>query len=179
MQNNILQYIDINTFPKNSNLKVINLSNNKLSFNEEEESKLFLQDNSPLVNCGKLEKIDLSNNSITYIFGDWRILMPNLKVLNLSHNALQAIDFLADAFTHSIEIDVRHNKISIVNLSGAEAWAKMQNPKQGNDKRQKWLLDGNPLSCNCSSYDFLRYIERNIAPEVRYTPNEHPFFVCC
>lgn len=176
MQNNFLRHIDINTFQSTPNLKVINLANNKLSFLDNEG---YLEggprhhddfgDYSPLRHCLKLEKINLSNNSITDIFADWRLNMLRLNILNLSHNALQSLIFQSVVFipSQSREIDVRHNKISVIDLRGAESWATQNQNESKDNKRQKWLLEGNPLQCDCYNYHFLRYLEKQVSPEVR------------
>ena len=176
MSNNFLRHVDINTFQSTPNLKVINLANNKLSFLDNEG---YLEggprhhdafgDYSPLRHCLKLEKINLSNNSITDIFADWRLNMLRLSILNLSHNALQSLIFQSVVFipSQSREIDVRHNKISVIDLRGAESWATQNQNESKDNKRQKWLLEGNPLQCDCYNYHFLRYLEKQVAPEVR------------
>lgn len=171
LQNNALRTISVSTFPKGCSLKYINLANNRLSFSHDEQQVGQLSvfgSTSVLQNCGKLEKIDLSNNSISEIFLDWRLNLLHLRLLNLSHNALEMVTFDYDAFhqIHSPEIDVRYNKISIIDLERAEGYAEAQNVAQNQDKRQKWFIDGNPLSCNCSNYDFLRYVNKKVSPEL-------------
>lgn len=169
LQNNLLKVI----YPARSTkckVKRLNLANNKLTLFDEEGSRRHeplgdlgdFGEVSPLVNCKELEKIDLFNNSISSVFFDWRYDMRHLISVNLSHNAFEVLDFVQAAFGTSPEIDLRNNKISVINLAAAEDWAILNK----NGKTQRWLLDGNPLSCNCSNYDFLRYIGNNVAPEV-------------
>ncbi|KAK3924767.1 Protein toll [Frankliniella fusca] len=187
MQNNGLRHVHINAFPSTCKLKVLNWANNKLSFLDQEgyteggpRIHSEFGDNSPLKSCIHLTKIDLFNNSIPFIFADWRLTMPQLNFLNLSHNALQAVHLLSDAFVppHNRVIDIRHNKISEVDLNGAEAWALLQQ-KDPYSQRSRWLLDGNPLACNCSNYDFLRYLNKEIAAEVLQIIDFDPGNMAC
>lgn len=167
----MLSYIDKDTFRSNSKLKILNMANNKLSFDYLiAASKSLFEDVSPLYKCEGLEKIDLSNNSISYIFSDWKNFFPNLNMINMSHNALESISFYSDAFSphRNREIDVSHNKISVFDLGEqSETWARENAQVANSDKRQTWLLHGNPFSCNCSNYPFFRYLEKQLAPEVR------------
>lgn len=171
LENNALSYIDKDTFPSTCNLKILNMANNKLSFDYLfADAKSLFEDNSPLFKCYGLEKIDLANNSISYIFSDWKNLFPNLSMINLSRNALESISFYSEAFSphRNREIDVSHNKISVFDIGEqSETWAEANAQLANSDKRQTWLLHGNPFSCNCSNYHFFRYLEKKLAPEVR------------
>ncbi|KAJ1529155.1 hypothetical protein ONE63_005964 [Megalurothrips usitatus] len=175
MQNNNLRHIVKSTFPSRCTLETLNLANNKMSFLTKDgytEGDLEAYDAfgnySPLRNCENLKELNLSNNSISYIFTDWRLNMMNLSRLNISHNAFEKINFHVDAFpsVRNCEIDIRHNKISVFNLVLAESWAKDNYKNSVDGKVQKWLLEGNPLSCNCSNYNFFTYMEKRVAPEL-------------
>ncbi|PSN56345.1 Protein toll [Blattella germanica] len=96
--------------------------------------------NSILNDLLNVEEVYLSHNNITEIFHDWATVLIKLRILDLSHNA---ITVLHDNFPPTLYF--------------------------GNGEQKKvhrrFLLDGNPIKCDCVLYHLLLYKELKLNPE--------------
>lgn len=168
MANNKLQLIDYNAFSRTNNLVHINLANNLLSFSSPTFDDSY-GSYSPFKNLVMLSTLNLSNNSLTSIFADWRLSLLTLKKLDLSYNNIKDVAFHGNLhfLSNSIEVDLRHNMISRIDLVKAEQMAAQLGNSQSDGKDTvKVLLDDNPLQCDCSIYHFVRYLEGTLNPNV-------------
>lgn len=172
LHNNALRYIHLDTFSEHftPNLKVINFANNSISFlNENGHLKDGVPDyegtgkRSPLKDCKKLEKINLSHNNITHLFSDWTDRMSNLKLLNLSHNSITKFEILPFMASDNCEIDLRYNKISEV----TDTEKLFNQESKTDDRHYTWHLEGNPYKCDCQNYHVFRRLGEQWDPKVR------------
>ncbi|XP_066994447.2 protein toll [Anabrus simplex] len=161
LNNNAIHYIHPDALKSTHNLQVLHLSHNHISFNKSEES--------PMRNCTHLTELDMDYNEITQISPDWQNL-TNLQKLNLSHNAIIQLEFQDLYFkSRDITVDLASNQIKTIDLAKAEETVlKVGFPEVNN---VDIILHSNPLHCNCQIYDLLRYLEFQIAPEVRAAAN--------
>lgn len=106
-----------------------------------------------------LAKLNLSNNNLTKLeYQELAMLVPGI-VLDLSYNRIYRADF--DAV---VDLDVAPERAS--GLSG------------GGGKQSTLYLDGNPLTCDCYTYMFVRYANRTV-PGVRHSWSvEAPDLTC-
>lgn len=162
MEHNKLQFIARSTFNHLKKLTHLQLSNNQLTMRNEPFH------NSLLNECTNLEELYLAYNNITTIFDDWCNTMINLHILDLSHNALSSLTVTDLHFlSTSITVDLTYNNISVIYL-------RDQNPpivyRSGNSNsppiQRSFKLDGNPIVCDCLTYDLLLYLEHKMDPEV-------------
>ncbi|XP_063243029.1 protein toll [Bacillus rossius redtenbacheri] len=162
LRQNAIAEIHNRAFFNLQKLRSFDISRNRVSFSQS------FGYGSPLNNCKDLEFLNLSNNSIGTIFEDWRMVMQKLKFLDLSRNNITLVEVEDLIFlSRHVKVDLRHNHIHTINLYGAEAIAKNSIGSDGGAKTNTtFYLDGNPLSCDCNAYDFLRYLKYKIAPEV-------------
>ena len=163
MANNGLMHLDKRAFQRDTcKIRTIDLSDNLLTFpNTIVDDNL---SNSPVSSCRELTDIDLSNNSISTIFFDWKFTFTSLKTLNLRKNRITVLDLADNGFGSGAEIDVQNNNISEVVLRGLDDFLNVDGLSP--PVKIKVLLDGNPISCDCHNYHLLRYFERKLDPKV-------------
>jgi len=103
-----LRYIDTRAFVFQTQLTVLDLSKNHLSFEMAKPTPstddpdpgadvLFgyngvFDYHTPLRHCTRLTRLDLSYNLIQNIFGDWKLFFGKLRTLNLSHNKITRLE---------------------------------------------------------------------------------------
>lgn len=80
-------------------------------------------------------------------------------------------------------MDLRHNNISMINLQGIEAlavgqWDGPHSPRRSK-RNVRVLLEGNPLNCDCRSYELIRYFENKLQPEVNLLVTLKPGNLTC
>ena len=184
LRNNHLHDIHLDTFSDHftPSLRSVDFSNNVLSFVDDNGHVKGGVPNyegfgrrSPLRDCKRLEKIDLSNNSISLIFSDWTDNMAYLKLLNLSHNAITKLPIVPFMASNNSEIDVRFNKISeVIDERFKDGfWSNMK--RKTDTRHYTWHLEGNPLECNCQNYELFLHLQDQVNPKVRfvnYSPKE-------
>ncbi|XP_054266773.1 protein toll-like [Macrosteles quadrilineatus] len=133
---------------------------------------------SVLDNCKQLEHLQLANNSLTEIYGDWRLLFTNLKTLNLSFNRFQKVTISElDFLSNEVMIDLSNNNISLVNFWEFLLVANnhLQNYttsfERDRVKQHKVKLDNNPFNCNCLLLPFVQFLQNGLSPEIQYLFN--------
>lgn len=65
--------------------------------------------------------------------------------------------------SNDIKVDLTYNKIKYISLLYAEDYARDQN----SPRNVIVYIENNPIVCNCGLYDFLRYIEGRMHPNVQ------------
>ncbi|KAJ8970123.1 hypothetical protein NQ317_003841 [Molorchus minor] len=112
LENNLLANFSINLGPDN-HLRVLNLAKNKLA---SDSMKIGTFQNLP-----NLEELDLSYNKFSTIppkmfQGLFRLRLPHLRTLNLSHNALEIAEVSGRLLLHSLHtLDLSDNHIQKIN----------------------------------------------------------------
>lgn len=132
-------------------LRVLHLQNNFLDFRNIEED---LDKASPFQNLNRLEILNMRNNSMRSFLNDWNIENYALQVLDLSYNHIEMIDFgnIFNIWIEAITIDVSNNNITTV--SAAKNFAAVDTESQ-----VKWILNDNPLKCDCLVIHFANYLQ--------------------
>ncbi|KAI4474599.1 hypothetical protein M0804_014763 [Polistes exclamans] len=130
MERNQLKFIYTDSLIPLKNLQIARLSHNPLKLpNIEGKLSVFYTNQD-------LEELYLSNTSINSFFDDWSSGNNNLKLLNLSHNAISNI-----TFEEKVALIKEKHRIVI-------------------------HMEYNPLICGCPLYDLLRYREGKMSPLV-------------
>ena len=164
LSNNRLISLHKYSFERLSTLKRLILSHNYLTLNENDTNVSRFNNNL------KLEVVDLSYNNITCISEDWLISKIHLRELDFSYNQIEYLNFnYLLSVSHQLVINLSNNKIKIVNFTDAEILASSQgnlDAYTSNAANTVVQLDGNPISCDCHIYDFVRYFDRSIDPMV-------------
>ncbi|XP_076173538.1 toll like receptor isoform X1 [Ptiloglossa arizonensis] len=165
MKENQLQIIEDTSFNNLENLQIAIFSDNQLSFNN---SLALYHDEygkkSPFHACTSLEELHLARNNISEIFGDWIVSSLNLQILDLKYNQISYISTEDLQFiSNNIKVDLTHNNIQHIYLNTAEKVASFQTLPRD----VIILVEGNPIACDCDMYDFLRYLEGRMHPNVQ------------
>ena len=156
--NSLTNTIPWNAFSTNYNLKVLDLSGNRI----ETLGNLSILE---------LEYLDVSHCSIKAIHKDCLTGLPWLKHLNLSHNPLEKIpDDIQSWFLRSIDLSYcrlsiltnntfrRFPEIGTIYLTGNRFTKPFKNDMfYYNERLESLELVDNPWICNCSSQEFKEF----------------------
>lgn len=134
----------------NTDLRVLQLANNFLDFSHIDPTNF--ERESPFQNLFKLEKLYLRNNSIKNFLNDWNIVNIALTELDLSYNQIQMIDFgiMLNIWMENITINLTQN--AITTMSASKGFINF------NESRSTWILNENPLNCDCLIVHFASYL---------------------
>lgn len=140
-------------------LKAIDLSNNNLSNTHQFEH---LYDNpfyALFRKNKKLNMIDMSFNKLTVLPTDTFICNNDLQQLYLSNNFIREITFNISHLINLTTLDLRFNSIKAFNETSRRFLTSLyENQTEAhNNVSFELLLEGNPLSCECSSLEFLQW----------------------
>ncbi|XP_015171011.1 PREDICTED: protein toll-like [Polistes dominula] len=145
---NHLYEIKAETFGQLVSLKYLDLSHHQLPiFNENQV----------------LKELYLSNCGIKQFFNDWSTGNNELRVLDLSHNMISNVS--TSLFTLpslKIIVDLSYNNIRNLNLNQIEEIVS----KSKEDRNTVIYMQHNPLLCDCSFYNILRYLGENMTKDV-------------
>ncbi|XP_075989892.1 uncharacterized protein LOC142985543 [Anticarsia gemmatalis] len=158
--NNKIVSIDFNAF-QGVPIEQLSLVSNELTFDYDDETM------SPFENLPQLINLNLKDNKICNFFDDWRFILRKLETLDLSNNNLTQAP-APMSFLHNATIDLRSNHISKV-------WLPTYTPPPANRWRYKpqFLLDDNPLTCDCEIYGLWQRLNGKIVDdEPEYVINE-------
>ena len=140
MQHNHISSLPLNTFAQNSPLFKLDLSYNTLTF-----SNPYV---TPLNKLTFLQDLNLSHNNISSIHNDFLFVHLQLKNLDMSHNSLSSLQDADIGFLSNVSLNLQHNNISSLRIS-----ENLQNFNK--DKILTLSLAGNPLTCDCTMFQFL------------------------
>ncbi|XP_054755078.2 protein artichoke-like [Lytechinus pictus] len=99
-----------------------------------------------------LKVLDLSNNNIDVLDGDFIHTFSFLKHLNVSRNNLQRSNINLFDSLHDLEtIDLTNNKLDGVEMKTTD----------GLKSNIRINLTGNPIQCNCSLVKFIQHLKQN------------------
>lgn len=163
--NDLVGPIDLNFFPRLTNLRELFLSHNSLSSikkgsfeNFRNLTTLYLDHNQIDVledhafrNLTTLTNLDLSNNRIVAISGASLAHLVNLLDLNLKHNYLRALTADLILPLRSIQnLSLDDNEISMV----------ASDALRNSTVLKRLTLTRNPLNCDCSIIEFATWLSR-------------------
>lgn len=140
-----------------TNLRVIHLQNNFLEFQNIEDGSLDVEKVSPFHHLHKLQILNMRNNSMKSFLNDWNIENVALQQLDLSYNQIEMINFgnIFNIWMEAITINVTNNRIT--RLSVAKEFAINEN-----QSTVTWILNHNPLKCDCLVIHFANHLENQI-----------------
>ncbi|XP_023298900.1 protein toll-like isoform X1 [Lucilia cuprina] len=167
LSNNRLTTIHLSAFASTQSIQEINLENNQLTLSEPYGGVLEGLQNvlgSPFQYVNNLRKLNLRNNSIMYIYQDWKFQLLELQELDLSYNNITTMDEndLQFLTKHELKINLTHNQLRMVNLQSIET---LQIPQ---DKKKIFMdLNNNPIQCDCVLLSFVQYLRGEKARDVR------------
>ncbi|KOX73247.1 Protein toll [Melipona quadrifasciata] len=166
MSENKLKEIEDMSFNFMPKLRIAVFSNNYLTFNTA-TSNPYWDDygkKSPFYSCTALEELYLDRNNISEIFGDWMISTLYLRILDLQFNQITQLSVEDLQFvSNNIKVNLTHNQIKVINLAHVEEIAKYQKVPRD----VLIFVEANPIKCDCSAYDFLRYLDKKLHPYVQ------------
>lgn len=148
------------------NLKELNLANNKLeqinfyAFENLAMENLYLQNNmlaldnmnAPFQTLMNLKKLNLSHNKLPIFLQNFYFHLSSLTDLDLSYNNITGIDMRTINFSwyNPIRIDLSNNNIRTI--------VAHPSIEKNHTHESKWILKGNPLSCDCNILEFVKFL---------------------
>ena len=158
---NSITYIQPDLFQPFERLVYLDLSRNQLGkvISNDTYAHLLFHD------LHAIETLLLSNNSITIIPKHTFRNNTYLKILDLSYNNLETINFGIKGLMHLEHLDISFNKISVLDSASCSFLKGLTfgqnipfNSSASYAVNTKVTLDGNPFSCSCENVYFLEYI---------------------
>ena len=113
-------------------------------------------DGNTFADYRNLTELNLANNRIKTLPSGVFDKIPHLKILNLSGNSLQLIDFNYDHLDRLQIFDLSNNLLTNVDhdaLTGLDKMIRKNNVSIN--------FVGNPLQCSCINLQFLHWLERH------------------
>ena len=144
-------------------LKFLNASHNKLGLfqggcnknpNPRDFSILF----EPLTT---LVTLDISYNSLSFLYEDFLKTQKYLRELTISHNDLTSWRSNMTKWIHLELLDLSYNSLTTLSLETRLTLNKLDgNPKHRTKEHISLNLVGNPLKCTCENIPFLQWLAR-------------------
>ncbi|KAH8362836.1 hypothetical protein KR084_001593 [Drosophila pseudotakahashii] len=159
MSRNRLRTIDSFAFAGTSGLRHLHLDHNDIDLQQPLWGKeLQAELNSPFSSMTKLLTLNLRNNSIIFVYKDWKFVMKELRELDLSYNNINSLEhsdfqFLSDG----LHVNMTHNKIRSIYLT--------ENYEDGALGQVHVDLNDNPLDCSCTLLWFVQLIKGDHRPQ--------------
>lgn len=157
LNGNQLRTIGDHAFLSTENVYNLQLADNQLTFvtDDEEFSMLDARGNSPFHSLRELRTLNLRNNSLISMLSDWSMFNSKLELLDLSYNNIRSFGindlqvFAADGST--IVTNLTHNAIQQIDFSLLEHQAQRNITFNVH-------FDHNPIVCNCNLIKFVQYL---------------------
>ena len=180
--------IDLNIYKHVTKLRYVDLSKNSLGheFGKEDYMK------SAIKTLNRLEVLIISDNGIHTIPDNAFENAEMLKMLDLSHNSLESLTFRTDKLTALQHLDLRHNRIYIVdrlslqNLITLKGQVISKTPTENGSTNI--YLEGNLITCSCDNRHYfnwtLCYNESSsclldgVRKDIDYTVLSHSYYLC-
>ena len=150
-------------------LRKINLAQNMLSV-----SILFNKTFSALFKRNLLlEDINIENNGLVYLPKDVFVSNNNLERVYLSGNRFKQITFDVSHLKFLNVVDMRKNNIGFLDAPSRNTLDELYSLQKKNTNRTVHVdLQGNPLSCDCQSLEFLQWF----VSARHFTSTRHVYF---
>lgn len=154
MQNNQIHYIHIAALD-GTDLRILQLQNNLLDFSTTVDTESDYELGSPFQALNKLEKLNLRNNLIKSFLNDWNVMNTALIELDLSYNRIELFNFasILNIWSDKITVDLSHNEITTISA--------IKDFSNFNDSQSTWILNDNPLNCDCVIVHLASYLQNN------------------
>jgi len=109
--------------------------------------------NSPFNFMTNLETLNLRNNSIIFVYGDWVTVMTKLRELDLSYNNISSLRYEDLQFIsgNRLHVNLTHNKIRNISLL-KDYGVQARNPVHID-------VNDNPLDCSCTLLWFVQLVK--------------------
>ncbi|KAH8383043.1 hypothetical protein KR009_006458 [Drosophila setifemur] len=162
MRKNRLRTIDSRAFTATTGLLHLHLEHNNIDLQQPLlNSDLQEQINSPFSNLFHLQTLNLSNNSIIFVYNDWKFVLTQLRILDLSYNNISSLVYedLQFLSKNRLHVNMTHNQIKNINLPAA-----LEDEDFGS-RLVHIDLNDNPLSCDCTLLHFVQLVRGSVIPE--------------
>lgn len=135
-------------------IRVLHLQNNYLEFQNFEDTFWDFERASPFQQLDQLEVLNMRNNSMRIFLNDWHTSNIALKVLDVSYNQIKMIHFrnIFNDWTDTIRINLSNNQITTMSAD------REFHPNE-TTSQVVWILNHNPLNCDCLVVHFLRSLQ--------------------
>ncbi|XP_039495371.1 protein toll [Drosophila santomea] len=149
MSRNRLRTIDTMAFINTRGLRHLHLDHNDIDLT------IQYQLNSPFWYMVDLLTLNLRNNSIIFVYNDWKNTMLKLRELDLSYNNISSLRYedLVFLSQNKLHVNMKHNKIRSIALP---KYAHIDNSSIGNLVHVD--LNDNPLVCDCTILWFIELV---------------------
>ncbi|EDW83690.1 uncharacterized protein Dwil_GK13544 [Drosophila willistoni] len=160
LSRNHLRTINNRAFDATTQLRELNLEHNHIDLQQPLLDREFQTGiGSPFSHLQHLQTLNLRNNSIMFIYGDWKYSLVKLRKLDLSYNNLSSLDYedLQFLSQHDVFINMTHNKIRSINFyefldaTPSKSFVRVD-------------LNRNPLVCDCVAQRFIQLVRGEIDP---------------
>ncbi|KAH8294879.1 hypothetical protein KR018_003801 [Drosophila ironensis] len=160
MRNNRLRSIDPNAFSFTTAMRHLYLEHNNIDLQQSLMSQLQEQANSPFSSMLDLQTLNLSHNSIIFIYYDWKFLLTQLRNLDLSYNNISSLAYedLQFLSRHRLHVNMTHNQIRSIVLQRDLATDDFDTRLVNID------LNDNPLVCDCTLLYFVQLVRGTHVP---------------
>ena len=154
---NLFSYFDPDIFKHMSSVKHLDLSKNILGDAFSEENYV----NSIVAHLEQLEVFIVSDNGIHTLPAGAFENAKTLKVLDLSHNRIKSVTFRTDGLTALQYLDLRHNKIVIVDELSLQRLDKLKTQiaiSIVNESAPTGIyLQENSITCSCENRKYINW----------------------
>lgn len=162
---------------RRTNLLKLHLENNRLDFLNHITNTMLkdIAKYSPFEHTNKLTHLYLRNNSIKQFLDGFRLHNLDLQELDLSHNQISSIELkqIATIWKQPVTVNLSHNHIKSITSDRVDYFITvnetLQNAQPIFDSHPnilwKWILNGNPINCDCSIFFFVKFLRENSALE--------------
>ena len=108
-----------------------------------------------------LDSLDLSYNSISFLYEDFLQTQGYLRELRISHNDLTSWRSNMTKWSHLELLDLSYNSLTTLSLETRLTLTQLEgNPKHRTKEHISLNLVGNPLQCICKNIPFLQWLAR-------------------
>nr|ABX00775.1 RE13664p [Drosophila melanogaster] len=156
MSRNRLRTIDSRAFVSTNGLRHLHLDHNDIDLQQPLlDIMLQTQINSPFGYMHGLLTLNLRNNSIIFVYNDWKNTMLQLRELDLSYNNISSLGYedLAFLSQNRLHVNMTHNKIRRIALP-----EDVHLGEGYNNNLVHVDLNDNPLVCDCTILWFIQLV---------------------
>ena len=108
-----------------------------------------------------LDSLDLSYNSLSFLYEDFLQTQENLRELRISHNDLTSWRSNMTKWIHLELLYLSYNSLTTLSLETRLTLTQLEeNPKKRTKEHISLNLVGNPLTCTCKNIPFLQWLAR-------------------